>query len=108
MFQTGVLINSGIGIVTVKGVTAISGDSFVTRAAGSVDRAALMANSASGVNFGVSWPAANAPTLGLVLVGNMFRANTATFNGFSHTSARINSKANLDTGGLMSETAIVP
>lgn len=62
----------------------------------------------STVSHAVNWPAASLPTLGTLIVGNIFDTSGAAFVGFTHASALVNSKANADSGGLMSETPIVP
>lgn len=48
-----------------------------------------------------------APSQGLSVVGNVFDC-PFPFSGFTAASARVNAKANIDSAGLMSETAIVP
>ena len=57
---------------------------------------------------GIAMPAANVPTGGASIVGNAFSLIGFNFTGFTHLTARVNSKANLGPGGLLSETPIVP
>lgn len=85
-----------------------SGEGLVQYISGTVRRAIVMGcDTATTVATAINWAAANIPTLGLVVVGNAFD-DPSPLNGFTHTSARVNSKANLLQTGLMSETPIVP
>jgi hypothetical protein len=85
-----------------------SGEAFIKYTSGLVNRATVAnCNTASTVSTAINWPAANIPTAGLVVVGNTW--NDATpYVGFVSTDARVNVKANLNSAGLMTETAIVP
>jgi hypothetical protein len=106
-FTNGVRIAAGTESIVIKGVHAVNGADFIARIAGTVNRAAIMGNSTANVPTGISWPSGNIPTLGLTIVGNMFGSGTA-FDGFTPSSARVNSKANVGSTGLLSETPIIP
>jgi hypothetical protein len=82
-------------------------DSFVKRTAGTVNRATIMGNTVAVTAVGLSWASASIPTLGLLIVGNTLNVTTP-FSGFTRGDARVNSKANLGSSGLLSETALVP
>ena len=85
-----------------------SGEGLVQYVSGTVRRASIMGcDTATTVATAVNWASASIPTLGLALVGNAWD-DPSPYNGFTHTSARVNSKANLLQTGLMSETPIVP
>lgn len=95
-------------ILQLANVAGYAMASFVEYAAGTVRQATIQGCATfSNVGVGVTWAAASIPTNGLALVGNTF--DTATpLSGFASTDARVNSKANIQAGALMSETAIVP
>jgi hypothetical protein len=104
----GLLIDGNLTrLLQVVGVEAFSLASMIERSSGTVRQATVQGcASFSDVAVGITWAAASAPTNGLAIVGNTF--DTATpFSGFDHTDARVNSKANVDSAGLMLETAIV-
>lgn len=85
-----------------------SGEAFIKYTSGTVRRATVgHCNTATSVSTAVNWPAASIPTLGLALVGNLWD-DPSPYVGFTSASARVNAKANIDQGGLMTETAIVP
>jgi hypothetical protein len=117
-FAAGLLINAPVESVVLQGVTAVSGSNFVhrTSVAGTTNRVTVMGNTMFlGSGNGINWegtPAGNPtslPTLGLSIVGNLFNVSGQAFVNFSHTSSRVNSKANVrsNPAGLMPETAIV-
>lgn len=85
-----------------------SGEAFIVWTAGTVRRATVAdCNTSTTVSTAINWPAANIPTLGLTIVGNTWD-DPSPYVGFTHTTARVNAKANLFQTGLMSETPIVP
>jgi hypothetical protein len=105
----GLRIAGDVDAVQVIGCDMTSEGTLVYRSIGSVVSAIVANNRTIGaaISNGIIWTAANLPSLGLLVVGNSFGASTG-FSGFTAASARVNAKANIDSGGLMSETAIVP
>lgn len=104
-------IGGGLQVIGVHGQEISTGDAsgeaFVVWRAGVVRRATIAdCNTATSVNTAINWPAANIPTLGLSIVGNLWD-DPSPYVGFDHTTARVNAKANVDQGGLMQETPIV-
>jgi hypothetical protein len=90
------------------GTSDASGEGFIRYTSGTVRRATVVGcDTATTVSTAINWASASMPTLGLSIVGNCWDDPTP-FNGFTHTSARVNSKANQFQTGLMAETAIVP
>lgn len=105
-------IPGGLQVIGVAGedisTSDGSGEAFIKYTSGLVNRATVQGcNTASTVSTAINWPAANIPTCGLLVVGNTW--NDATpYVGFVSTDARVNVKANSNSAGLMTETAIVP
>jgi hypothetical protein len=108
--------SNGYGLVffgggTVSGAIMLDGVNFanITRgisyASGTIRAASVVGCRFKGTT-GMTWAAASVPTLGLAIVGNIFDVTTP-FSGFTAASAGVNAKANMDTAGLMTETAIV-
>ena len=104
---TAVRINGSVSSLVVSGVTSTSGGNFLVHDGGTVRTATLTGNSMSAGSFGVVWRG-SLPTLGLSIVGNTFDVSQDAFLEFTHTSPRVNSKANVDAAGLMPETPLVP
>ncbi len=105
-------ITGGLQIVGVSGddisSSDISGEAFVRYTSGTVRRATMTdCNTTTTVSTSINWPSANIPTLGLSIVGCMWDDPTP-YAGFTELDARVNVKANMDQGGQMSETPIVP
>jgi len=102
----------GLQIVGVSGEDIssgdVSGESFILYTSGSVRRATIQGcNTAVSVPTTVNWTAFFMPALGLSLVGNLWD-DPNPYVGFSQFSPRVNAKANIDAGGLMGETPIIP
>jgi len=114
LINGGILIGGNIAdALLVSGCSAgnsAGANSFIEYSSGTV-RAASVNGNRAGTTVGITWAAANIPANGLMIVGNLFDSGLGTgfaFNGFTEASARVNAKANIDTGTLMSETPIVP
>jgi hypothetical protein len=108
-FTNGVRIAADCEHIILQGVTSSSGGTWVLHSGtGTVNRAALMNNAVKGMTTAINWPSANIPAAGLAIVGNLFNVSTP-FTGFSHTSARVNAKANTKNVSpfLLAETPIV-
>jgi hypothetical protein len=106
-YTYGLRINAACYSILLHGVTATSGSEFVRYESGSIDRVNIMGNTVSVTTTAVNWNSGAIPADGLVIVGNNFDMNTPFGGGFSHTTGRVNSKANTKNGGLMQETPIV-
>jgi hypothetical protein len=105
-FTTGLRIQANCESIVVHGITAINGADFLLRSSGTVNRANVVGCTVANMTRGINW-SATLPTGGLSIVGNNFNMATP-FTGFTHTTARVNSKANTRDTALMSETPIVP
>lgn len=98
------------GGLQVIGVAADNLDDFVQWTAGTVNRA-MVANcdGSNTVTTGIDWPAANIPTNGLLELGNQFNvASGSAYQNHTAATARVNRKCSSHSGGLSTETAIVP
>lgn len=85
-----------------------SGEGFISYGSGTVRRAVVSGcDTGTSVSTAINWAAASMPTLGLSILNNAWDDPTP-YNGFTHTSARVNSKGNLFQTGLLAETPIVP
>lgn len=102
----GLYLNSNVTRVQLNGVSAVGLTHFIQHVAGVIGECSAIGCNSDSTN-GVTWLAANIPTNGLALVGNVFNS-IAPYNGFTQASARVNCKANLGAGVLLSETPIVP
>ena len=106
----------GVALVGDPDHCSINGNEFTVMDTGVSVTAAgmqdlrIQSNDFNTMTFGIAMPApANTPAGGLSLVGNSFSSiSGANFSGFTHASAKVNSKANLGAAGLLSETPIVP
>jgi hypothetical protein len=102
----GLYLNSDVTRVQLNGVSAVGLTHFIQHVAGVIGECSAIGCNSDSTN-GVTWLAANIPPNGLALVGNVFNS-IAPYNGFTQASARVNCKANLGAGILLSETPIVP
>lgn len=78
-------------------------DAAIQYVSGAVGFASVMGCTAY-IGGGISWPAANIPSRGLMVLGCNFSGG---FDGFTETDARVNVKACSDNSGLLAETPIV-
>lgn len=109
----GLRVQADCESIVLQGLTAVNLVHFVTRIAGTVNRANVNGNTVANINTGlggaaINWASASIPTGGLVVVGNNFNVPFANvFSGFDHTTGRVNSKANSRDTALMSETPFI-
>lgn len=102
----GLYIAGDLDHVQISGVIGRGLTNFILHDSGAVQQCTVRGCVDDATN-GINWAAANIPSEGLLVVGNEFSGATP-FNGFVVGDARVNCKANLGSGGLLSETAIVP
>jgi len=108
-YTSGIVVGASCQSIILQGVTGLSGVDFVRRTgSATINRVAIIGNTLASTTNAINWPnSLGFPQLGLTIVGNVFNVGTP-FVGFTQTSQRVNSKANVGPSGLMSETPIVP
>ena len=109
---TGANIPGGFMLNQVHGKNISSGDgtgeAWLKYNSGTVNRCNIVnCDMSDSVLTAINWPAASIPARGLSIVNCTF-CDVSPFVGFTHATARVNSKGNLGNAGLMSETPIVP
>lgn len=99
-----------LGAAQILGVSGQTLDDFVKYQSGTQSRVIVSGCETAGDVFtGIDWPTANIPTMGLVETDNAFNQGPGLdFVNHNANDARVMRRANLFSGGLASETSLVP
>ena len=105
--NAGVKVDADITALHLNGVSCSSGSALLEYVSGAVERVSVINCQATSFD-GVIWAAASIPSLGLTLGHNIWDNAGDAYSGFTELTARVNSKGDVDSAGLKSETPIVP